>query len=119
MGLGGAAVLAGAEALRFTEGPLAATFFTGLRGPGRDACFLAGLFTRSVAGFFGADFRAFAADVAFPAAGRAPGFFLVAFLGPDEAAGRPLPGAAFFGAGRALGRAGFALVRDLAMVRAR
>ena len=62
---------------------------------------------------------ALAAEAALPEAGRGAGFFLVAFFRSDEAAGRPLPGAAFLGAGRGARRAGFVLVRDLAMVRAR
>jgi hypothetical protein len=136
----GAAFRTGVAALGFTADPLAGAFFTGLRGRGRVVCFFAGLRTamppvrfeggaavrrsagllvRAAVGFFGAAFRAFATDAAFPEAGRPPGFFLVAFFRSLEAAGRPLPGAAFLGAGRADRRVGSGFLRDLAMVRAR
>ena len=139
-GFGGAAFRTGAEAFRFTTGALADAFFTGFRDSGRDAGFFAalrtalppvrfeaaagalrwaGLAARAVVGFFGAAFLALAAEAALPEAGRGAGFFLVALFRSDEAAGRPLPGAAFLGAGRGARRAGFVLVRDLAMVRAR
>ncbi len=136
----GAAGFRGAG-LPFTPVPTVAAFFTGFRGTGREACFFAGPRTiapedrfagdagvprRTVAaGRFapdrlGAAFRVRATGPAFPDPGRDVGFFFFSsFFRTDRTAGRPLPGAAFFGAGRGARRAGFLLVRDLAMVRAR
>lgn len=142
-GFTGAAFRAGADGplatgLRFTEAAFAAGFFTALFGRRRDAGFFAGLravapavrfagggalrrltaaLGRSVVGFFRAAFPLANADLL--DAGRAPERFAGAFFRSDEVPGRPLPGAAFFGAGRGVRRAGFVRVRDLAMVRAR
>lgn len=136
----GAAGLRGAG-LPFTPGRAGAAFLTGLRGSVLEACFFAGrratvpddrfagaagVLRRTVeAGLLvpdrlGAAFRVRATDPAFPDPGRDAGFFFFSsFFRTDRTAGRPLPGAAFFGAGRGARRAGFLLVRDLAMVRAR
>lgn len=110
----------GAGGVRFAGERLPMVFFTAFPGSARSSFFFAGALRAGVPPERRAD-TFFTAGLGDRDAGTvlAAGFVAVFFFRLEEAAGRPLTGAAFFRAGRGVRRAGRALVRDLAMVRAR